>query len=244
MVRLNRPPVNALNEELAADLLGAFEECRDPAVRAVVVTGEPNFAAGADIKRFKEQMDAGESTDATASALADAISALEGLEKPTIAAVHGFALGGGLELALGADFRYLADDARVGQPEVLLGLIPGAGGTQRLARLIGYRATKDLVFSGRHVPAAEALLLGIADKTAPASELLELAMEDAREWSTKATKAIAEAKKVLNSTGASHDFPADMAREAAAFQRLFISEDAREGVAAFIEKRPADFEGH
>lgn len=140
LVRLNRPPVNALNEELASDLLNAFRQCEDPEIRAVVVTGEPNFAAGADIKRFREQMESGAVNDSTATALVDAIAALESLEKPTIAVVHGFALGGGLELAMGADFRYFADDARVGQPEILLGLIPGAGGTQRLARLIGYQS--------------------------------------------------------------------------------------------------------
>ncbi|REK09227.1 MAG: enoyl-CoA hydratase/isomerase family protein [Actinobacteria bacterium] len=243
LVRLNRPPVNALNEELAGDLQSAFEECRSSDIRAVVVTGQPNFAAGADIKRFKEQLDEGEETDATAAALVDAIAVLESLEKPTIAAVHGFALGGGLELAMGADFRYLADDARVGQPEILLGLIPGAGGTQRLTRLIGYQRAKKLIFSGRHVPAGEALEIGLADQVASADDILELAMRDAAEFSSMATLAIARAKKVLNETGASREFGADMAKEAAAFQRLFGTEDSREGVAAFIEKRDADFKG-
>ena len=243
LVRLNRPPVNALNEELAGDRQSAFEECRSSDIRAVVVTGQPNFAAGADIKRFKEQLDEGKDTDATAAALVDAIAVLESLEKPTIAAVHGFALGGGLELAMGADFRYLADDARVGQPEILLGLIPGAGGTQRLTRLIGYQRAKKLIFSGRHVPAGEALEIGLADQVASADDILDLAMRDAAEFSSMATLAIAEAKKVLNETGASREFRADMAREADAFQRLFGTEDSREGVAAFIEKREADFKG-
>lgn len=243
LVRLDRPPVNALNEELAQDLLSAFEECRDPGVRAVVVTGQPNFAAGADIKRFKEQMDAGNESDATATALAEAIAALEGLEKPTIAVVHGFALGGGLELAMGADFRYLADDARVGQPEILLGLIPGAGGTQRLARLVGYQRAKKLVFSGRHVPAGEALEMGLADQVASVDDILPLAMRDAAELASMATLALAEAKRVLNETGVSNDFAADMAKEAAAFQRLFVTDDAREGVAAFIDKRAGEFKG-
>jgi enoyl-CoA hydratase/carnithine racemase len=243
LVRLNRPPVNALNEELAGDLLEAFRECEDEEIRAVVITGEPNFAAGADIKRFKEQMDSGALTDATASALVDAISVLENLEKPTIAVVHRFALGGGLELAMGADFRYLADDAKVGQPEILLGLIPGAGGTQRLTRLIGFQRAKKLVFSGNQVGAGEALEIGLADQVAAPDKILGIAMKDAARLATMPTRALAEAKKLFNSTSSSSDFPADMRKESAAFQRLFTTEDAREGVEAFIEKREADFSG-
>ena len=138
LIVLNRPPVNALSAELSADLAAAFVEAADPQVRAVVVTGDPHFAAGADIKGFQAAYDSG-SDDTLASDLGDAIRLFETLEKPTIAAVRGFALGGGLELAMGADFRYFGDDATVGQPEILLGLIPGAGGTQRLPRLVGYQ---------------------------------------------------------------------------------------------------------
>lgn len=243
IVRLNRPPVNALNEELADNLADAFKECADPEIRAVVVTGAPNFAAGADIKRFKEQMDSGALTDATASALVKAIQSLEDLEKPTIAVVQGFALGGGLELAMGADFRYLADDAKLGQPEILLGLIPGAGGTQRLARLIGYQRAKKLVFSGNQVGAGEALEIGLADQVAAPDKIFPLAMKDAARLATMPTKALAEAKKLFNQTAVSSDFAADMRKESAAFQRLFVTDDAREGVAAFIEKRKADFSG-
>jgi enoyl-CoA hydratase len=243
LVRLDRPPVNALNEELAGELLAAFRECEDTEIRAVVVTGEPNFAAGADIKRFREQMESGAMTDATASALVDAISVLENLEKPTIAVVHGFALGGGLELAMGADFRYFADDARVGQPEILLGLIPGAGGTQRLARLVGYQRAKKLVFSGNLVEAGEALEIGLADQVAAPDKILPLAMKDAARLASMPTKALAEAKKLFNTTSTSSDFGGDMEKESAAFQRLFTTDDAREGVVAFIEKRAADFTG-
>lgn len=243
MVRLNRPPVNALNEEVAGELAAAFRECQDPEIRAVVVTGEPNFAAGADIKRFREQMESGAATDATATALVDAIALLESLEKPTIAVVHGFALGGGLELAMGADFRYLADNARLGQPEILLGLIPGAGGTQRLTRLIGYQRAKKLVFSGNQVEAGEALEIGLADQVAASDKILPLAMKDAARLATMPTRALAEAKLLFNSTSTSSDFAADMRKEGAAFQRLFSTDDAREGVAAFVEKREADFKG-
>lgn len=243
LVKLNRPPVNALNEEMARDLLSAFTECEDPALRAVVVTGQPTFAVGADIKGFQAQIESGATKDEIAGSLVVAIGVLEKLDKPTIAAVHGFALGGGLELAMGADFRYLADDSRVGQPEILLGLIPGAGGTQRLPRLVGYQKAKEMVMSGRQVGASEALGLGLADKVAADDELLELAMEDAASWASRAPLALAEAKRLFRETGVSGDFDADMAREAAAFQRLFITSDGREGVAAFVEKREAQFTG-
>ncbi|HET7846212.1 MAG TPA: enoyl-CoA hydratase/isomerase family protein, partial [Acidimicrobiia bacterium] len=125
LVRLDRPPVNALSEAVAIELKEAFAACTSPEIRAVVITGQPHFAAGADIKGFQAAFDAG-AQERTAWTLQEAIAVLENLEKPTIAAVHGYALGGGLELAMGADFRYLASDAQVGQPEILLGLIPGA----------------------------------------------------------------------------------------------------------------------
>jgi len=243
LVRLNRPPVNALNEELAGALLATFRECEDPGIRAVVVTGEPMFSVGADIKRFAAQIESGATSDTTASALVDAIAALEGLEKPTIAVVHGVALGGGLELAMGADFRYLADDARVGQPEILLGLIPGAGGTQRLARLIGYKRAKKLMFRGNQIAAGEAMEIGLADQVAAADKILSIAMKDAAQLAAMPTRALAEAKHLFNGTSVSNNFVADMEKEGAAFQRLFVTDDAKEGVAAFIEKRSANFTG-
>src|SRR5918996_6237429 len=163
LVRLDRPPVNALSNQMADELKQAFVECREPAIRSVVVTGQPHFAAGADIKGFKETFDSG-SRERTAWALAEAIEVLEDLAKPTIAAVHGYALGGGCELSLGCDFRYMAEDAKIGQPEVLLGLIPGAGGTQRLQRVVGFQRAKDIVYTGRQVGAEEAASIGYADK--------------------------------------------------------------------------------
>ncbi|MGH8945154.1 MAG: enoyl-CoA hydratase/isomerase family protein, partial [Acidimicrobiia bacterium] len=146
LVRLDRPPVNALSNQMAEELKQAFLESQDTAIRSVVVTGQPHFAAGADIKGFKETFDSG-SRERTAWALAEAIEVLESLAKPTIAAIHGYALGGGCELSLGCDFRYMAADARIGQPEILLGIIPGAGGTQRLQRLVGFQKAKELVFT-------------------------------------------------------------------------------------------------
>lgn len=241
LVQLDRPPVNALNEQLAGELLEAFTECEDPEIRAVVVTGQPHFAAGADIKGFKETFDSG-GRETTASTLLKAISRLDHLAKPTIAAVHGYALGGGCELSLGCDFRYIADDARIGQPEILLGLIPGAGGTQRLQRVVGFQLAKELVYTGRQVDAEEAMAIGYADKVLPTDDVLEVALDDAADWATKATVAIAEAKKAL---AAGRGLPLDeaLAVEQEGFQASFATEDAVEGVTAFIEKRQPDFRG-
>lgn len=241
LVRLDRPPVNALNAQLAGELLEAFTACKDPSIRSVVVTGKPHFAAGADIKAFKESIDSG-AKERSANALVEAIAVLEGLEKPSIAAVHGFALGGGCELSMGCDFRYVSEDARIGQPEILLGIIPGAGGTQRLQRLVGFQKAKELVLSGRHIDAAEAHAIGYADKVAPTEELLDLALADAADWAGKATVAIAAAKKAM-AGGRGVPFDQAMALEAEQFQISFGSDDAVEGITAFVEKRQADFKG-
>lgn len=241
LVRLDRPPVNALSEELGRELKEAFTACQDPEIRAVVVTGQPHFAAGADIKGFKETLEAGEK-EMTARTLVEAISVLDALEKPTIAAVHGYALGGGCELSLGCDFRYVAEDARIGQPEILLGLIPGAGGTQRLQRLVGFQKAKELVFTGRQFDAEEAAAIGYADKVAATDELLDLAMHDAREWAGKATVAIAAAKTAL-AAGWGNSLSDGLAVEMEQFERTFFTEDAAEGIDAFIEKREAEFKG-
>jgi len=241
VVRLERPPVNALSEQVAVELDEAFTSCQDPLIRAVVVTGQPHFAAGADIKGFKETFDSGR-RETTASTLLDAIAKLDGLAKPTIAAVHGYALGGGCELSLGCDFRYMAEDAKIGQPEVLLGLIPGAGGTQRLQRIVGFQRAKDIVYTGRQVGAEEALSIGYADKVLPTDRVLETAMADAAEWATKATLAIAEAKKAL-AEGRGLPLDEALAIERTGFQATFGTEDAVQGVNAFIEKSQPEFKG-
>jgi enoyl-CoA hydratase/carnithine racemase len=241
LVRLNRPPVNALSAELSADLKVAFEEAADPQIRAVVVTGQPHFAAGADIKGFRAVYESG-GQEKLARTLADTVLVLEGLEKPAIAAVHGYALGGGLELSLGADFRFLAEDALVGQPEIKLGLIPGAGGTQRLARVVGFQKAKDIVFSGRQVGAEEALAMGLADRVYPTDRLLEGSLEAAREMATWPTRAIAAAKRAL-AGGWGRPLAEGLAAEAQQFEESFWTDDAREGVAAFLEKRAAIFRG-
>jgi enoyl-CoA hydratase/carnithine racemase len=241
LVRLNRPPVNALSAELSSDLVSAFRSCQDPDTRAVVVTGQPHFAAGADITGFQAAFESG-SDETMAASLTDAVWALERLEKPTIAAVRGFALGGGLELAMGADFRYLSEDAKVGQPEIMLGLIPGAGGTQRLPRIVGYQVAKELVYSGRHVAAEEAQAMGLADKVVATDELVEVALSDAREWAEGPTRALAAAKRAINE-GWGQPMPRAMEIEALEFDGAFGTEDAREGVSAFLEKRKPRFTG-
>lgn len=242
VVRLNRPPVNALSSELGAELNKAFGRAEDPAVRALILTGRPHLAAGADIKGFQDAHESGAITDDLASELVDAIWRLEALAKPTIAAIFGYALGGGLELAMGCDFRYMADDAQVGQPEVRLGIMPGAGGTQRLVRIIGFQKAKEMVFSGRFVPAAEALELGLADKVCSAEELLDRSMEDAQRWAKGPTVALGTSKRALIG-GLGLPLREAMEVERRAFLDCFWSDDAREGVAAFIEKRTATFEG-
>ena len=238
-VTLDRPPVNALNGELVADLGTALEQAADPRVRAVVIAGSPHFAVGADIKEFGAVLESG-GDDALAADLGRVVSRLEHLDKPTIAAVTGFALGGGLELALGADFRYLAEDSQVGQPEIKLGLIPGAGGTQRLARLVGWQRAKELVLTGRNLDAAEALDLGLADKVLPSDQVLPTAGTDAATWAKGPTRAIAAAKRAMR---AGFDLEHGLDVEVAEFKALFATSDAREGVGAFIEKRNAEFTG-
>jgi enoyl-CoA hydratase/carnithine racemase len=241
LVRLDRPPVNALSNQMADELKQAFVECREPAVRSVVVTGQPHFAAGADIKGFKETFDSG-SRERTAWALAEAIEVLESLAKPTIAAIHGYALGGGCELSLGCDFRYMAADARIGQPEILLGIIPGAGGTQRLQRVVGFQKAKEMVFTGRQVGSEEALDIGYADRIAPAEEILDMALADAVDWATKPTVALGAAKRAL-SQGWGRPIEEGMRIEQEAFQESFATDDAVEGVNAFVDKREATFKG-
>lgn len=239
VIRLDRAPVNALSRQLVADIGDAVGEAGHPSLRAVVITGGDHFAVGADIKEFDAVFEA-EGEDELATDLGLVASRLEQLDKPTIAAVRGFALGGGLELAMGADFRYLSEESRVGQPEIKLGLIPGAGGTQRLTRLVGWQKAKELVMSGRTVDAAEALALGLADKVLADEDVVEVALTDAAAWAEGPTRALAAAKRAML---AGFGLEAGLDAELAEFKDLFASDDAREGVQAFIEKRDPGFSG-
>jgi enoyl-CoA hydratase/carnithine racemase len=241
-IQLRRPPMNALNVAVQEELREAANAATaDEAVRAVVVYGGRKvFAAGADIKEMATMSYAAMS--ARAAELSSAFDAVARIPKPVVAAVNGYALGGGCELALACDWRVIADDARLGQPEITLGVIPGAGGTQRLARLIGPAKAKDLVMTGRFVEAAEALALGLADRVVPADDVLAEALAFARRFVTGPAQALRAAKLAIDG-GLALPLAAGLAWESQLFAALFATEDQREGMAAFVEKRKPDFTG-
>jgi enoyl-CoA hydratase/carnithine racemase len=247
VIRLNRPPVNALSESFSREIGDAIRQASaDADVRAAVIWGDPHFAAGADIKGFSESHaahTAGEEVElAPAEDLVGAIRAMETAPKPFIAAIKGYALGGGLELSMGADFRIAGEGAKVGQPEINLGIIPGAGGTQRLTRLVGLQKSRELNYTGRHVGAAEALELGIVDRVVPDEELIGAATAWATELAAGPTRAIGAAKRAITE-GWGRPIEEAMAIERRAFADLFFTDDAKEGVAAFVEKRKPAFTG-
>ena len=242
VIALDNPPVNALSDELISDLVAAIEQAESDEVRAVVVTGSPRFSAGADISGFRALMESGGSGAGLGVELEEALQRLAALPKPVIAAVRGYAFGGGLELAMACDLRVLAEDARVGQPEIKLGVIPGAGGTQRLTRLIGVGRARDLVLTGRAIDAATALDWGLADRVVPDDDLDEAAMRLAKELASGATAAIGIAKRVIDA-GFSMRLEEALALEADGFREAFATEDATEGVEAFLDKRPPSFKG-
>jgi enoyl-CoA hydratase/carnithine racemase len=242
-IRLDRPPMNALNAEVQEGLRAAgAAAAAAPEVAAVVVYGGAQvFAAGADIKEL-----AGMSYPdmaARAGALSSAFDTIARIPKPVVAAVAGYALGGGCELALACDWRVVSEEAKLGQPEIKLGVIPGAGGTQRLARLVGPARAKDLIFSGRMVAADEALRIGLADRVVPAAEVYEQAVALVRRYVGGPAQALRAAKLAVDG-GLDRDLAAGLAWESQLFAALFATDDKREGMAAFIEKRPPAFTGH
>jgi enoyl-CoA hydratase len=243
-IRLDRPPVNALNDTLTAELASAAADAAgDTAVRAVIVYGgEKAFAAGADIKEMASADYVAMST--RSGGLQSALGLVAAIGKPVVAAITGYALGGGLELALAADFRIAGEGARVGQPEILLGVIPGAGGTQRLPRLIGPSRAKDLVFSGRMVKAAEALAIGLVDKVVPDDSVYAAAVEMMTRYATGPAVALRAAKQAIDH-GLDVDLATGLEIERVHFAALFGTEDQREGMRSFIENGPgkAKFKG-
>jgi enoyl-CoA hydratase/carnithine racemase len=219
----------------------AQQAAADPQIRAVIVTGgEKVFAAGADITEFTSLTFQEMSLRATA--LSSAFDAVAKIEKPTVAAITGYALGGGCELALACDWRVVADDAKLGQPEIRLGIIPGAGGTQRLARLIGPAKAKDLVFSGRMVDAGEALRIGLADRVVPAAEVHATAAELLKPYLNGPALALRAAKLAIDG-GLGMDLTAGLAWESQLFAGLFATDDRIEGTTAFVQKRKPKFTG-
>jgi enoyl-CoA hydratase/carnithine racemase len=243
-IRLDRPKMNALNAQVQAEIgEAAAQVSADAAVRAVILYGgERVFAAGADIKEMatKGYVEMAAQSDT----LQRAFTAVADIPKPVVAAVTGYALGGGLELALCADFRVLGESAKVGQPEILLGVIPGAGGTQRLPRLIGPAKAKDLVFTGRHVGAAEALAMGLADKVVPDAEVYQAARELVAQYATGPALALAAAKQSINK-GLEVDLVTGLELERIYFASLFATEDQKTGMRSFLENGPgkAVFDG-
>ena len=243
-IRLDRPPMNALNAQVQAEIAAAAAEVTDdPGVRAVILYGgEKVFAAGADIK---EMADLGYAEMAERSGkLQAAFTAVARIGKPVVAAITGYALGGGLELALCADFRVVAENAKLGQPEILLGIIPGAGGTQRLPRLVGPAKAKDMIYTGRFVAAPEALAIGLADRVAPDGEVYQTARELAGRYATGPALALRAAKQAVD-VGLDLDLNDGLEVERLQFAALFATEDQKTGMRSFMEKGPgkASFEG-
>ena len=240
-IRLNRPKVNALNAQVAQEIDAAVAEAKaDDRVRAVVVWGgEKVFAAGADIKEM-EQRDA-VSMYRYIGDFQDVFTRLEQLPKPTIAAINGYALGGGCELSLACDFRVCAEDSQLGQPEILLGVIPGAGGTQRLPRLIGVGRAKEIIYSGRFVAADEALAIGLVNEVVPASEVYERAVKLAGRYARGPGVALMSAKQVIQN-GLQVDMASGLILERQAFAALFMTEDQKIGMKSFVESGPGNAE--
>ena len=237
VIRLDRPPVNAINSQVHAELLAVAQEVATRTdIRAVVVYGgERAFAAGADIKEMADQTP--ETIAVFGSTLTAAIDAVARLPKPVIAAVTGYALGGGCELALAADFRVVADNARIGLPEITLGVYPGAGGTQRLPRLIGVSLAKELIFTGRPVTGEEAAEIGLANAAVPAEEVFATAMKMAQRFASGATAAIAAAKRAIDD-GMDTDLASGLKIESAGFAALFATADQKAGMRSFIDDGP------
>jgi len=236
-IRLDRPKMNAINDEVVEGLAaGAREATFNDNVKAIVVWGgDKIFAAGADIKAM---------ADRTPSEMMNRMGALQGvftqiedIPKVTIAAINGYALGGGCELMMCCDFRVMADNAMVGQPEIMLGIIPGAGGTQRLPRLVGPARAKDIIYSGRQVGCVEALQIGLVDRVVPAEDVYKTAVELAAQYARGPLVALRAAKMAIQ-RGLEMDMADALAFEREVFVNLFATEDQKVGMRSFLEEGP------
>ena len=245
IVKISRPEaLNALNSALLRQLeVELARIAQDPGVRVLVLTGDGDkaFIAGADIVEMKDKTP-GEGVTFAQSGHAVA-RFLETMPKPTIAAVNGFALGGGTEMAIACDFILASDRAVFGQPEVGLGIIPGFGATFRLARYVGWPMAKELIFSGRRLKADEALALGLANHVYPAAEFMAKVIELAKQISMQSMDAVVKAKQLMVEFSETSGLQQKIDGEAQAFSRIFGSADQREGMNAFIEKRKPNFRG-
>ncbi len=236
-IRFDRPKVNALNEQVITELGGIVDALRGNAdVRAVVVWGGPKvFAAGADIKQMTD-LDAVQMFRYI-GVFQDVLTRLERLPQITIAAINGYALGGGCELSMACDYRICADDSRLGQPEILLGVIPGAGGTQRLTRLVGVARAKDIIYTGRFVDADEALSIGLVHNVVSADDVYDAAVKLAERFATGPTVALMAAKQAIQN-GYEVDMDTALLIERQAFAALFATEDQKIGMKSFAEEGP------
>ena len=243
-IRLDRPKMNALSVQVQEEIRAAAHEAADrDEVKAVVVYGGARlFAAGADVKEMADMS----YTDMVkrSGGLQSSFTAVARIPKPVVAAVTGYALGGGCELAMCADIRIAADNATLGQPEILLGIIPGAGGTQWLTRLVGPAKAKDLIFSGRFVKADEALAIGLVDRVVPAADVYTEAVAWAKQFTGGATYAIRAAKEAID-RGLEVDLETGLEIERQQFAALFGTEDRTIGMRSFLENGPgkAEFRG-
>jgi enoyl-CoA hydratase/carnithine racemase len=236
-IRLNRPKMNALSAAVQEEIRAAAREAstRDDVRAVIVYGGERVFAAGADIKEMAEM--SYPDMVRRSRELQSAFSAVAEIPKPVVAAITGYALGGGCELALCADVRICADNAKLGQPEVLLGVIPGAGGTQRLSRLVGPAKAKDMVFTGRFVDATEALTMGLVDRVVPAADVYATARDWAAQFVNGPSLALRAAKEAMD-WGLEADLQTGLEIERQQFAALFATEDRAIGMQSFIESGP------
>jgi enoyl-CoA hydratase/carnithine racemase len=243
-IRLDRPPMNALSRQVQEEIrVAALEASERRDVRAVIVYGgEKVFAAGADVKEmagwtYTDAVDAG-------ARLQSSFTAVAKIPKPTVAAITGYALGGGLELAMACDFRVVGDNAKLGQPEILLGVIPGAGGTQRLPRLVGSSRAKDIVFTGRFVGADEALAIGLVDKVVAPDDVYTAARTMMERYVTGPAYALRAAKEAID-RGLEVDLDTGLEIERVQFAAVFATKDQGIGMTSFVENGPgkAEFVG-
>lgn len=237
VIQMDRPPMNALNLQMQRELQqAALEVSADESVRAVIVHGGPKvFAAGADIKEMVDMTHADMSY--AAQSLHQAFTSIAQIPQPTIAAINGYALGGGCEVALCCDLRIAAEDATLGLPEVTLGIIPGAGGTQRLPRLIGASRAKELIFTGRFVRASEAGEIGLVNSVVPPEAVLETAREWAERLARGAGLALRAAKLAVDA-GMDASLDAGLALERSLFAGLFATQDRALGMESFVTQGP------
>lgn len=239
-VRFNRPPVNALNTEMVIEIERLFDFLsKDDEIQVIVLTGEGKaFIAGADIAEMSNF------SAVAARAFAQnghrCLAKIANIEKVVIAAINGFALGGGCELALACDIRVIAEGAKIGQPEVNLGLLPGFGGTQRLARLVGPGIAKELIFSGESIDAAEAFRIGLVNKVVKPEELIPYVDSLSKKIAEKGPAAVRLAKSAINH-GLDTDLATGCANEIEVFGLCFATNEPKEGTRAFLEKRKPDW---